>query len=103
RRVPEHAAEFAVGVDLDASVALHLQHIDDCGVLDGHQRGVIDAAVQPIDASPAQSVGTYEATAMIGADDALCHVEKPCCDARRDFEGRQTLLAQPCRGNGDLG
>ena len=69
RRQPERAAEFAVGIDLDASVALHLQHIEDRLVLDRRKRGVVDAAVQAIDASPAQLFGTDEAAAMIGAED----------------------------------
>ena len=34
------------------------------------ERGVVDPAVQAIDARFAQFVGTYEAAAMIGAEDS---------------------------------
>jgi hypothetical protein len=40
--------------------------------------GIADAAVQAIEARSAQFVGPYEAAAMVGAEDALCHVEEPC-------------------------
>ena len=42
--------------------------------------GVVDLAVQAIDASPAQFFGTNEAAAMVGAEDWLCHEDEPCFD-----------------------
>ena len=73
RGQPERAAEFAVGIDLDAGIALHLQHVEDRLVFDRLQLGVIDLAVQAIDARFAQFGRTYQAAAMIGAEDRLCH------------------------------
>ena len=88
RGQPERAAEFAVGIDFNAGVALHLQHVKDRRVLDRSKLGVVDPAVQTIEAGPAQFFGTYQAAAMVGAEDWLCHKGEPCFDCEQKNPAR---------------